>query len=253
MQETRVRSLGWEDPLEEGMTTHSSFLAWKFHRLRILIGYSRWGLRESDTTEQVTLSEYVLLFSMPCCLPFSVCKERRHCTTYCYYSQGLHGYQMNSLTSDPETETNLFSALTSLPPNKLPPSQWSQHQLPDLGLCHSIQNCSGSSCHFPAKPLPPWRPSSHATPTVLWASTLFITSRYSWSFYSLLIFPGYFKLLFSFKIFFNIDPFKIFIEFVTILLLFSVLGFWAPRHVGSYLPNSLGRGDLHSLQWKAKS
>ena len=24
-----VRSLGWEDPLEEGMTTHSSILAWK--------------------------------------------------------------------------------------------------------------------------------------------------------------------------------------------------------------------------------
>ena len=29
MQETRVRSLGQEDPLEEGMATHSSILAWK--------------------------------------------------------------------------------------------------------------------------------------------------------------------------------------------------------------------------------
>ena len=29
MQETWVRSLSWEDPLEEGMTTHSSILAWK--------------------------------------------------------------------------------------------------------------------------------------------------------------------------------------------------------------------------------
>ena len=27
MQETGVRSLGWEDPLEEGMTTHSSILS----------------------------------------------------------------------------------------------------------------------------------------------------------------------------------------------------------------------------------
>ena len=27
--ETRVRSLGWEDPLEEGMATHSSILAWR--------------------------------------------------------------------------------------------------------------------------------------------------------------------------------------------------------------------------------
>ena len=29
MQETQVRSLGWEDPLEKGMATHSSTLAWK--------------------------------------------------------------------------------------------------------------------------------------------------------------------------------------------------------------------------------
>ena len=28
MQETRVRSLGWEDPLEKEMATHSSILAW---------------------------------------------------------------------------------------------------------------------------------------------------------------------------------------------------------------------------------
>ena len=29
MQETRVRALDWEDALEEGMTTHSSILAWR--------------------------------------------------------------------------------------------------------------------------------------------------------------------------------------------------------------------------------
>ena len=29
MQETWVRSLGWEDPLEEGMATHSSILVWR--------------------------------------------------------------------------------------------------------------------------------------------------------------------------------------------------------------------------------
>ena len=28
-QETRVQSLGWEDPLEEGMAAHSSILAWR--------------------------------------------------------------------------------------------------------------------------------------------------------------------------------------------------------------------------------
>ena len=29
MQKTQVRSLGWEDPLEEEMATHSNMLAWK--------------------------------------------------------------------------------------------------------------------------------------------------------------------------------------------------------------------------------
>ena len=29
LQETWVRSLGWEDPLEKGMATHSSILAWR--------------------------------------------------------------------------------------------------------------------------------------------------------------------------------------------------------------------------------
>ena len=29
MQETRVRSLGWEDPLEKDMATHSRILAWR--------------------------------------------------------------------------------------------------------------------------------------------------------------------------------------------------------------------------------
>ena len=32
MQETRVRSLGWNDALEKGMATHSSILAWRIPR-----------------------------------------------------------------------------------------------------------------------------------------------------------------------------------------------------------------------------
>ena len=32
MQETQVRSLGWEDPLEKEMATHSSILAWRIPR-----------------------------------------------------------------------------------------------------------------------------------------------------------------------------------------------------------------------------
>ena len=49
VQETRVRSLGWEDPLEKEMATHSSTLAWKI-AWRSLVGYSPWGHKESDKT-----------------------------------------------------------------------------------------------------------------------------------------------------------------------------------------------------------
>ena len=36
MQETWVQSLGWEDPLEKEMATHSSILAWEIPRLQSL-------------------------------------------------------------------------------------------------------------------------------------------------------------------------------------------------------------------------
>ena len=50
MQETWVRSLGREDPLEKEMATHSSILAWKSHGHRSPGGHSPWGHKESDTT-----------------------------------------------------------------------------------------------------------------------------------------------------------------------------------------------------------
>ena len=56
MQETQVRSLGWEDPLEQEMATHSSILAWKIPWMEELVGYSPRGHKESDTTERLTLS-----------------------------------------------------------------------------------------------------------------------------------------------------------------------------------------------------
>ena len=53
MQETQVRSLSWEDPLEKEMAAHSSTLAWRIPWRRSLVGYSPWGRKESDTTEQL--------------------------------------------------------------------------------------------------------------------------------------------------------------------------------------------------------
>ena len=59
MQETQVRSLGWEDHLEKEMATHSNILAWRrrkwqptpiflpgeSHGQKSLVGYSPWNCR----------------------------------------------------------------------------------------------------------------------------------------------------------------------------------------------------------------
>ena len=50
MQETWVRSLGQEDPLEKEMTV---LLPGKSHGQRSLVGYSPWGRKELDMTEQL--------------------------------------------------------------------------------------------------------------------------------------------------------------------------------------------------------
>ena len=52
IRETRDQSLGWEDPLEKEMATHSSTLAWKISQ-RSLVGYSPRGCKESETTERL--------------------------------------------------------------------------------------------------------------------------------------------------------------------------------------------------------
>ena len=52
MQENQVRSLGREDSLEKGMATHSSILAWRIP----------WGHRESDKTEQLSLTQRFVEF-----------------------------------------------------------------------------------------------------------------------------------------------------------------------------------------------
>ena len=54
-QETQVRPLGGEDPLEKGMAAQSSILAWR-HGQKRLVGYSSWDHIKSDTTERISLS-----------------------------------------------------------------------------------------------------------------------------------------------------------------------------------------------------
>ena len=52
MWETWVQSLGWEDPLEKEMATHSSVLAWRIPWTEELGGQQSMGHKESDTTER---------------------------------------------------------------------------------------------------------------------------------------------------------------------------------------------------------
>ena len=53
MQETRVRSLGREDPLEKEMEPAPVLMPGESHGWRSLVGYSPWGRKESDTTERL--------------------------------------------------------------------------------------------------------------------------------------------------------------------------------------------------------
>jgi len=56
IQETWVQSQGQEDALEKGRAARTIFLLGEFHGQRSLAGYSLWGHKELDMTEQLTLS-----------------------------------------------------------------------------------------------------------------------------------------------------------------------------------------------------
>ena len=51
MQETGAQPLGQEDPLEEGLATHSSVLPGESQGQRSRVGFRLWGRTESDTTD----------------------------------------------------------------------------------------------------------------------------------------------------------------------------------------------------------
>ena len=63
MWEILVQFLSWEDPLEEGMATHSNILAWRIpmNRGAWWATYSPWGHKESDTTERLSTAQGTLL------------------------------------------------------------------------------------------------------------------------------------------------------------------------------------------------
>ena len=61
-----VRSLGWEDPLEKGMATHSSILAWRIPWTEEPGRQSPWGLKELNMTEQLSYLDIILIM-VPIC------------------------------------------------------------------------------------------------------------------------------------------------------------------------------------------
>ena len=63
MQETQVRSLGQEDPLEEEMVTHSSILPWKIPGTKKPGGLQAMGRKESNTTEGLQFSSSLSTFT----------------------------------------------------------------------------------------------------------------------------------------------------------------------------------------------
>ena len=56
IQETWVQTLGWKDPLERGMVTHSNILTWGIPWTEEpgglpFMGHNSWGRKESDMTK----------------------------------------------------------------------------------------------------------------------------------------------------------------------------------------------------------
>ena len=61
IQETWVLSLGWEDPLDESMATHSNILAWRIPWREESGGIQSTGGKELDTTKQLSIAQHILL------------------------------------------------------------------------------------------------------------------------------------------------------------------------------------------------
>ena len=58
VQETWVRSLGQQDPLQKGVATHSSVLAWRSPWTEKPDGLQSMGSKELDTTGRLTVTDY---------------------------------------------------------------------------------------------------------------------------------------------------------------------------------------------------
>ena len=81
-----VRSLGWEDPLEEGMATHSSILAW-----RIPMDRGAWRATVHRVTKSHTWWKWLSMhtYRWEACHPFTISYSDISITSYCRKSYKL--------------------------------------------------------------------------------------------------------------------------------------------------------------------
>ena len=135
MQELQVQSLGWEDPLEKEMATHSSILAFNFYGQRTLAGYSQWGckrVRCDWAQEQTEFQEAVVSPVMVVCWVQS--KVQFSCSVV-----------SNSATPETEHARRLWPSLS---PGVCSNSYSSSQRChPTTSSCHPLSSCPQS---FPA-------------------------------------------------------------------------------------------------------
>ena len=118
-----ILSLSQEDPLEEGMATHPSILAWKIPRIEESAGYSPQGCTESDRTETIQKSHiHHILYTHSsidgCFYSFyrlSIVCCNVHClTSICLNSFNPFGYIPKSrITGSYDNSVQLFKKLPS--------------------------------------------------------------------------------------------------------------------------------------------
>ena len=89
VQKTWVRSLGQEDPMEEGMATHSSILAWRIPMDRRTWRATVHGVAESDTTQRLSTHMFLILYNISLWLIHFTTGSSYFLIAFSYFTQPL--------------------------------------------------------------------------------------------------------------------------------------------------------------------
>ena len=106
MQCRRPPSLGWGDPLEEGMATHSNILSRESHEQKSLAGYSPWDSKELNTTEQ--LSPHTHTHTHTCTRAHMHTRTRTHACMHARAHTHTHTHPWENQSSFPSCSSYLY-------------------------------------------------------------------------------------------------------------------------------------------------